>query len=74
MSTAFKAAKAALGGTPRPSVEDFIKHAKNNYVELALMFGGGFVVQAVEIAEELLYRRSACSNCGMLICECEEYE
>ena len=53
MSTSFDAAKAALSDTPRASLKEFIDYAKSNYVYLALMFGGGFVVQAVEIAEQL---------------------
>ena len=74
MGKAFEAATAALADTPRPTLESFIAHAKDNFVDLAYMYGQGFVVHAVEIAEELLYKQEACGSCGMLYCECGEYE
>jgi len=72
--TPYEQAKEEHKDFPRPSVEDFIAHAKNNFVALAFVYGGGFVLQAVEIAEELLDKQQRCSKCDMLYCECEEYE
>jgi hypothetical protein len=74
MSEAFERARAELAKLPTPTVEDFINHGKNNFVELSLMFGEGFVVHAVNIAELLLKAQQTCSNCGMYYCECGEYE
>ena len=74
MSEAFERAKERFKDVERPSVEAFIAFSKNNFVDLGLMFGDGYVLQAVEIAEELLYKNEACSSCGMLYCECGEYE
>lgn len=74
MNEAFDRAKERLKDVERPSVEAFIAFSKNSFVDLSLLFGEGYVLQAVEIAEELLYKREACSNCGMLNCECGEYE
>ena len=73
-SDAFELAKLQAADIPRASVEEFIEFAKTNFVPLAYMFGNGFVLQAVEIAEELLYARKTCGQCGMLYCECGEYE
>lgn len=72
--TPYEIAKERHKDTPRPTTQEFIDYAKNNFVELGLMFGDGFVVHAVELAEELLDVKSRCSNCGMVYCECEEYE
>ena len=72
--TAYERAKEQVKDLPRPTTEEFIAFAKNNFVELALLFGSGFVVRAVEVAEELLDVKSRCSNCGMVYCECEEQE
>lgn len=59
---------------PRPTVEEFIDRAKEGFIEMALLFGDGFVLHAIEIAEELLDKQQRCSKCDMLYCECEEYE
>lgn len=53
MNRSFEEAKVALVDTPRPSLKEFIDYGKNNFVLLALMLGEGFVVQAVEFAEQL---------------------
>ena len=70
----YEQAKEDYKDFPRPSLKEFIAHAKNGYVELSFMYGGGFVLQAIEIAEELLDKQQRCSKCDMLYCECEEYE
>lgn len=72
--TPYEIAKERLKDTPRPSPQEFIDFAKNNFVELGLMLGDGFVISAVELAEELLDVQSRCSGCGMVHCECGEYE
>jgi hypothetical protein len=72
--TAYEIAKEQTKNIPRPSTQEFIDFAKNNFTELGLIWGNGFVVHAVEIAEELLDVKSRCSNCGMVYCECEEQE
>ena len=74
MSEAFERARAEIAKLPTPTIEDFIDHAKTNFVELSLMFGEGFVVHAVNIAELLLDAQARCSSCGMIHCECGEYE
>lgn len=74
MSEAFDRAKERFKDVKRPSVEAFIAFSKNNFVDLGLMFGDGYVLQAVEIAEALLEERDVCSNCGMPYCECDEYD
>ena len=70
----YEQAKEHFKDVPRPTVEEFIAHAKEGFVEMALIFGKGFVLQAVEIAEALLAERDVCSDCGMPYCECDEYE
>jgi hypothetical protein len=72
--TAYEQAKEHYKDVPRPTVEEFINHAKEGFVGLALLFGEGFVLQAVEIAETLLNERDVCRGCGMPHCECDEYE
>ena len=74
MSEAFERARAAIAHLPTPTIEDFIDHAKNNFVELSLLYGEGFVVHAVNIAELLLATQKTCSQCGCEFCECGEYE
>ena len=74
MSKAFERARAEIAKLPTPNIEDFIAHAKENFVELALMYGDGFVVHAVNIAELLLEKQNTCGSCGMHYCECGEYE
>jgi hypothetical protein len=70
--TAYEQAKEDAKDIPRPTTQEFIEHAKNNFVQLGLLFGNGFVLHAVEIAEELLDARNRCGNCDMLYCECGE--
>jgi len=72
--TAYETAKEQVKDLPRPTTQEFIDYAKNNFVELGLLFGSGFVVHAVELAEELLDVKRRCSNCGMVYCECKEQE
>lgn len=72
--TSYEQAKEFYRDTPRPSVEEFIDYAKEGFAEAALLFGAGFVLQAIEIAEALLAERDVCSECGMHYCECDEYE
>jgi preprotein translocase subunit Sss1 len=72
--TAYEQAKEHYKDVPRPTVEEFINHAKEGFVGLALLFGEGFVLQAVEIAETLLNERDVCHCCRMPHCECDEYE
>ncbi len=74
MSEAFERARAEIAKLPTPTIEDFIEHAKTNFVELSLLFGEGFVVHAVNIAELYLDAQQRCSSCGMYYCECEEYQ
>ena len=74
MSEAYEQAKEHYKDTPRPTVKEFIAHSKNAFHNLGLLFGEGFVLQAIEIAEELLDKQQRCSKCDMLYCECEEYE
>ena len=74
MSEAFERAREAIAHLPTPNVEDFIDYAKSNFVELALMFGEGFVVHAVNIAELYLDAQKRCGSCEMYYCECGEYE
>ena len=38
---------------PRPSLEEFIEFGKTNFVFLGQIYGTGFVLQAIEIAEML---------------------
>ena len=35
-------------------LHDFVQHAQNGYIEMAMMYGGGFMYQAIRIASELL--------------------
>lgn len=72
--TSYEQAKEKYKDTPRPSVQEFIDHAKEGFAEMALLFGDGFVLQAIEIAEALLEERDVCSDCRMPYCECDEYE
>jgi hypothetical protein len=53
MSEAYERAKEEYKDFPRPSIEEFIAHSKNAFNTLGLLFGEGFVIQAVEIAEQL---------------------
>lgn len=59
MSEIYEAAKATLADTPRPSLEEFIAFAKDNFVELAYLHGQGFLVHAIELAEELQELKNA---------------
>lgn len=70
----YEQAKEKYKDTPRPSVQEFIDRAKEGFAEMSLLFGDGFVLQAIEIAEALLEELNVCSNCGMPYCECDEYE
>ncbi len=54
MSEAFERAREEIAKLPTPNIEDFIDFGKTSFVELSLMFGAGFVVHAVNIAEMLL--------------------
>jgi uncharacterized membrane protein YjdF len=72
--TSYEQAKEQYKDVPRPTVEEFIAHSKNAFNHLAFIFGEGFVLQAVEIAEQLLDKQQRCGKCDMLYCECEEYE
>jgi len=40
-------------GIQRSSLDEFIKHGKNNFIFLELIAGIGWVLQAIEIAEQL---------------------
>lgn len=71
---AYEQAKEYYKDTPRPTVEDFIARSKDAFQNLGLLFGEGFVLQAIEIAEALLEERDVCRDCGMPHCECDEYE
>jgi hypothetical protein len=46
-------AKVKYEQVEKPVLEDFIKHAKENFVFIQLAYGSGFALQAIEIAEEL---------------------
>ena len=70
----YEQAKEKYKYTPRPTVVEFIDHAKEGFAEMALLFGDGFVLQAIEIAEALLAERDVCGECGMPYCECDEYD
>lgn len=72
--TSYEQAKEQYKDTPRPTVKEFIAHSKNAFHNLGLLFGEGFVLQAIEIAEALLAERDVCGECGMHYCECDEYE
>ena len=72
--TSYEQAKEQYKDTPRPTVVEFIDRAKEGFAEMALLFGDGFVLHAIEIAEALLEERDVCSDCGMPHCECDEYE
>jgi hypothetical protein len=72
--SSYEQTKERYKDVPRPTVEEFINHAKEGFVGLALLFGEGFVLQAVEIAETLLNERDVCHCCRMPHCECGEYE
>ena len=72
--TSYEQAKEFYKDTPRPSVQEVIEHSKNAFHNLGLLFGEGFVLQAIEIAEALLDERDVCRDCGMPYCECDEYE
>jgi hypothetical protein len=72
--SAYERAKEHYKDVPRPTIQEFIDHAKEGFVEMSLLFGDGFVLQAIEIAEALLHERDVCSECEMPYCECDEYE
>ena len=38
---------------PRPSLDEFIKHGKEHFVFLEMLGGSGWILQAIEIAEQL---------------------
>jgi hypothetical protein len=69
----YEQAKEKYKDVPRPTIQEFIDHAKEGFVEMSLLFGDGFVLQAIEIAEALLEERDVCGECGMHYCECDEY-
>ena len=49
----YEQAKIEYEKIERPPLEDFIKHAKENFVFIQIAYGSGFTLQAIEIAEEL---------------------
>jgi hypothetical protein len=38
---------------PRPSLDEFIQHGKENFVFLEMIAGSGWMLQAIEFAEQL---------------------
>ena len=49
----YEHAKELYMNMDRPSLEEFIRHAKENFLFLGKLAGDGFVLQAIEIAEKL---------------------
>ena len=39
--------------TPRASLDEFIEHGKNGFIFLELVAGNGWILQAIEFAEQL---------------------
>jgi hypothetical protein len=58
----YKAALEYYKDVPRSSIEEFIEFGKTNFVFLQKMYGAGFVLQAIEIAE-LLKEKNDQKNC-----------
>lgn len=49
----YEHAKELYLNTPRPSIDEFIRHAKEDFLFLGKIAGDGFILQAIEIAEKL---------------------
>ena len=49
----------------RPPIDEFIKYAKDRFVFLQSMYGDAWVLQAIEIAEEL---KALQNKWGLIYC------
>lgn len=53
MIMTYKEAVEKFKDIEKPSLDEFIKFAKTNFVFLDVTFGAGFILQAIQIAEDL---------------------
>jgi hypothetical protein len=57
----YEEAVEELKDVPRPSLEEFIKVGKNDFIYFEKLYGAGFILHAIEIAELLKERNE--KNC-----------
>ena len=49
----YEEAKAFYSNIEKSSLDEFIHYGKENFIFLAVLFGGGWALQAIEFAEQL---------------------